>query len=148
MRNGWSYHAPRRLDWIDARYSGAVFAAEINGGGTKPDRSAAFKSLEERTGARLGVSAHDTGADNRIGYREDERFAMCSTFKFLASAAVLARVDRKEEKLDRMILVKKSDILPNSPAAEKNAGKSMSLEALCEAAIILSDNTAGNLYPR
>lgn len=109
------------------------------------DLSAAFKSLEEKTSARLGVSAHDTGSDNRIGYREDERFAMCSTFKFLASAAVLARVDRKEEKLDRMILVKKSDILPNSPATEKNAGKSMSLEALCEAAITLSDNTAGNL---
>lgn len=109
------------------------------------DLAAAFKSLEEHAGARLGVSAHDTGNDNRIGYREDERFAMCSTFKFLASAAVLARVDRKKDKLSRMILVKKSDILPGSPATEKNAGKSMSLEALCEAAFTLSDNTAGNL---
>jgi beta-lactamase class A len=62
---------------------------------SRVDLGAAFKSLEEKTGARLGVSAHDTGSDNRIDYRENERFAMCSTFKFLASAAVLARVDRK-----------------------------------------------------
>jgi beta-lactamase class A len=112
---------------------------------SRVDLEAAFKTLEEKTGARLGVSAHDTGSDNRIDYRENERFAMCSTFKFLAAAAVLARVDRKEEHLDRMILVKKSEILANSPTTKKNAGKSMSLEALCEAAITLSDNTAANL---
>lgn len=115
------------------------------GAANRVDLAAAFKSLEEKTGARLGVSAHDTGSDNRIGYRETERFAMCSTFKFLASAAVLARVDREQEQLNRMIPVKKGDILPNSPATEKNAGKSMTLESLCEAAITLSDNTAGNL---
>jgi beta-lactamase class A len=56
------------------------------------DLAAAFKTLEEKTGARLGVSAHDTGRDSRIEYRENERFAMCSTFKFLASAAVLASI--------------------------------------------------------
>lgn len=116
-------------------------AAPVN----RVDLTAAFKSLEENSGARLGVSAHDTGSDVYIGYRENECFAMCSTFKFLAAAAVLARVDRKQDELHRMVLVKESDILANSPATEKNTGKSMSLEALCEAAITLSDNTAGNL---
>jgi beta-lactamase class A len=111
----------------------------------REDLAAAFKTLEEKTGARLGVSAHDTGSDSRIDYRENERFAMCSTFKFLASAAVLARVDQKQEQLDRMILIKKSDLVDYSPVTEKYAGKEMSIEAICEAAVTLSDNTTGNL---
>lgn len=120
-------------------------ARSQNQPGDGKDLAAAFKQLEDKTGARLGVSAHDTGNDHRINYRQDERFAMCSTFKFLASAAVLARVDAKQEQLDRMILIPKKGILPNSPTTKENAGKSLSLGALCEAAITLSDNTAGNL---
>ncbi len=109
------------------------------------DLAAAFKTLEERTGARLGVAAHDTGSDNRIGYREDERFAMCSTFKFLAAAAVLARVDREEEELNRIVKFKKSDLVDYSPVTEKHLDSGMSLAAICEAAVTMSDNTAGNL---
>lgn len=112
---------------------------------SRVDLTAAFKSLEDKTGARLGVSAHDTGSDNRIDYRENERFAMCSTFKFLASAAVLARVDRKQEELNRIVKFNKSDLVPNSPVTEKHVGDGMSLGAICEAAITRSDNTAGNL---
>ncbi len=112
---------------------------------SRVDLAGAFKAFEQETGARLGVSAHDTGSDNRIEYRQNERFAMCSTFKFLAAAAVLARVDRKEEQLDRVIIYKKSDLVSYSPVTEKHVGKGMSLEAICEAAITMSDNTAGNL---
>ena len=111
----------------------------------KQDLAAAFKAMEDRTGARLGVSALDTGSDNRIGYRQNERFAMCSTFKFLAAAAILARVDGKQEQLDRKILIKKRDIISHSPIAEKHVGKSMTLAQLCEATVTVSDNAAGNL---
>ena len=109
------------------------------------DLAAAFKTMEEKTGARLGVSAHDTGSDNRIEYRQNERFAMCSTFKFLASAAVLRAWIRGRNRLERMILIKKSDLVPYSPVTEKYVGKGMSIKAICEAAVTLSDNTAGNL---
>jgi beta-lactamase class A len=109
------------------------------------DLAAAFKALEDKTGARLGVSAHDTGADSRIDYRQHERFAMCSTFKLLASTAVLTRVDAGQEKLDRAITIKKSDIVEYSPTTGKHVGGTLSLAQLCEAAITLSDNTAGNL---
>ena len=92
MRNGWSYHAPRGTDWFNAGYyrrlslsQRSTIAAPVS----RVDLAGAFKALEQETGARLGVSAHDTGSDNRIEYRENERFAMCSTFKFLAAAAVL-----------------------------------------------------------
>ncbi|WP_027229915.1 class A beta-lactamase [Phyllobacterium sp. UNC302MFCol5.2] len=109
------------------------------------DLDAAFKGLDEKTGARLGVAALDTASDSKIEYRAHERFAMCSTFKFLAAAAVLAKVDRKEEKLDRVIKYGKGDLVAGSPATGKHVDEGMTLAALCEAAITLSDNTAGNL---
>ncbi|WP_271893286.1 class A beta-lactamase [Candidatus Phyllobacterium onerii] len=112
---------------------------------SRMDLAGAFKAIEAEAGARLGVSAHDTGSDNRIEYRQHERFAMCSIFKFLAAAAVLARVDHEQERLDRIFTYKKSDLVPYSPVTEKHVGEGMSLEAICEAAITMSDNTAGNL---
>ena len=55
--------------------------------------------LEKRTGGRLGVSVLDTQTNISFGYRGSEAFAMCSTFKVLASGMVLARVDGGEEGL-------------------------------------------------
>jgi len=60
-----------------------------------------FTSIEARIGGHLGVAAIETASGKRIDYRPDERFPMCSTFKFLAVAAVLKRVDEKQERLDR-----------------------------------------------
>ena len=71
---------------------------------------------------------------------------MCSTFKLLAGAAVLARVDAGQESLERRIRFEASDLVAYSPATEKGVGEpGMTLAALCDAAITLSDNTAGNL---
>ena len=50
-------------------------------------------AIEARNGGRLGVFALDTGSGRSLAHRADERFIMCSTFKVLATAAVLARVD-------------------------------------------------------
>ena len=50
---------------------------------------AAFAQLEETNGGRLGVAVLDTATGERSGYRADERFPMCSTFKFLLASAVL-----------------------------------------------------------
>ena len=107
------------------------------------DRIAA---IEERTGARIGVAALDTGNGKRLDHRSDERFPMCSTFKFLAAAAVLKRVDNGKEKLDRFVTYGANDILEYAPVTKahlKDGG--MTLSALCAAAIEQSDNTAGNL---
>ncbi|QJP12805.1 class A beta-lactamase [Starkeya sp. ORNL1] len=101
--------------------------------------------LEKKTGGRLGVTIIDTADGTRAGYRADERFPMCSTFKALAAAAVLARVDAGKEQLDRIIRYAKSDLVTYSPTTEKHVADGMTLAALCEATITLSDNTAGNL---
>ncbi len=106
---------------------------------------AAFAQLERSNGGRLGVSVLDTTTGERTGYRRDERFAMCSTFKFLLAAAVLQRVDRYEEKLDREIAIPPKPLIGNSPSTELHAGGSMTIGALCQAALTRSDNTAANL---
>ncbi len=70
---------------------------------------------------------------------------MCSTFKLLAVAAVLRRVDEGEENLTREILVPEDEILAYAPITAKHAGKAMTLFDLCAAAMVWSNNTAANL---
>lgn len=106
---------------------------------------AAFAQLERSNGGRLGVAVLDTSTGERSGYRADERFAMCSTFKFLLVAAVLQRVDRHAEKLDRAIAIPPKPLVGNSPLTEPHAGGTMTVAALCEATLTRSDNTAANL---
>src|SRR6266513_3307306 len=103
-------------------------------------------SIEQRTGARIGVAGLDTGSGKRLDYRSEERFPMCSTFKFLAAAAVLKRVDEKQDHLDRFIRYGAKDILEYAPVTKAHLEDGgMTLGALCAAAIEQSDNTAGNL---
>lgn len=106
----------------------------------------ALADLERRYGGRLGVAILDTASGRLIEHRGDERFPLCSTFKFLAAALILARVDRDEESLTRRIVYQKSDIVPYSPVTEKHiGGEGMTVGDICDAAVTLSDNTAGNL---
>jgi beta-lactamase class A len=103
-------------------------------------------ALEKAHGGRLGVAILDTATGRRIHHRGEERFPMCSTFKLLAVAGVLSRVDRGEVDLARRIEFAKADLVSYSPVTEKRTGApGMTLAEICEAAITLSDNTAGNL---
>jgi beta-lactamase class A len=117
---------------------------------TPPDLSAAvasrFADLERRYDARLGLYARDTGGGAVLAHRADERFAMCSTFKAVAAAAVLRGTDPAG--LRRAVRIRRADFLEPSPASEANVGGTMTLEALCAAAVQVSDNTAGNLLLR
>lgn len=104
-----------------------------------------FASIAAKSGGRLGAAMLDTGSGLTADLNGDERFPLCSTFKLLAAAALLARVDGDEENLDREIAVRPQDIVTYSPETENHVGGAMSLAAVCAAAITLSDNTAGNL---
>jgi beta-lactamase class A len=108
--------------------------------------TARLKALERENGGRLGVSILDTGNGTRWGYRAGERFPMCSTFKLLAAALVLHRVDAGQEQLDRKVIVKASDIITHSPTTSQYVGpQGITIAQLCEATVTLSDNAAGNL---
>lgn len=102
--------------------------------------------IEVTLGGRLGVDVHDTGTGQRHSHRPDERFPMCSTFKLLACAAVLARVDTGRERLSRRMRFEAGDLVTYSPVTkDRVGGDGMTLAELCEAGITRSDNTAGNL---
>jgi beta-lactamase class A len=111
--------------------------------------SDALAALEARHGGRLGVYARDLGSGWAISHRADEAFPMCSTFKMLLVAAVLARVARGRERLTRKITYTTHDLLAYAPVTKAhlaaNGTGALSVEALCGAAIEWSDNTAANL---
>lgn len=104
-----------------------------------------FRRIERDVKGRLGVSVLYTGSGRQFGFRALERFPMCSTFKLLAAALILRRVDQGKEQLDRHVAIRQSDIISYSPAAEKRVGNDMTVAELCEAAVTLSDNAAANL---
>ena len=122
----------------------AVLMAEV-GFAAQDALQGEFARIEAKSGGRLGVAVLDTRDGSRTGHRADERFAMCSTFKLLAGAAVLARHDAGKEQLDRRIRYGAKDLVTYSPVTEKHVATGMTLAELCDAAIALSDNTAGNL---
>jgi beta-lactamase class A len=110
---------------------------------TEPHASIA--SLERTHGGRLGVAILNTESGRSIAYRGHERFRLCSTHKLLSTALVLHRVDRGQESLGRRILYKQDELLSYAPITSKHVADGMTIAELCEAAITLSDNTAGNL---
>jgi beta-lactamase class A len=108
-----------------------------------------FHRLERHTGGRLGVSCLNTDGKPLAAYRADERFPMCSTFKWLAVAALLARVDAGHDDLTRRVSITRGDLLAGTPVVAEHLGTDgISLDKLCEAAIADSDNTAANLILR
>ncbi|HEY2710815.1 MAG TPA: class A beta-lactamase [Caulobacteraceae bacterium] len=105
-----------------------------------------FAAIEAKVGGRLGVFALDTATGAKLAYRADERFPMCSTFKAMAVAALLKRVDAGKERLDRFVPFGQADLLSYAPVSKAHiAAGGMKLAELCAAAIEFSDNTAANL---
>lgn len=100
---------------------------------------------EARIGGRIGFALLDSGTGRRFAYRAAERFPMCSTFKFLLAAAILARVDHGRERLDATIPIARGDIIANSPFSETRVGGTATIAELCAATVGLSDNAAANL---
>lgn len=114
----------------------------------KPKLERELARIERESLGRLGVAVLDTETGLEVGLRAGERFPMCSTFKCLASAAVLKRVDRGELRLDKSVQFEAKDLVTYSPVTKDRVGIGMTLAEICEAALTQSDNTAGNLLLR
>ncbi|MEU0495985.1 class A beta-lactamase [Mycobacterium sp. NPDC006124] len=110
-----------------------------------PGASDALAQLEARAKVRLGVFAVDTGSRAVVTHRADERFLMCSTAKVLVVAAVLRRSQTEPGLLDRVVDYGPSDVLAWAPVTSLHVTEGMTVAALCDAAITVSDNTAANL---
>ncbi|GHI00078.1 beta-lactamase [Neobacillus kokaensis] len=102
-----------------------------------------FAELEHKFDARLGVYAIDTGTNQTVSYRPNERFAYASTFKALAAGALLQHYSI--DQLDELVKYSREDIVTYSPVTELHVDTGMTLREIIEAAVRYSDNTAGNL---
>ncbi|ALQ71041.1 class A beta-lactamase [Bacillus thuringiensis] len=102
-----------------------------------------FSQLEKKFDARLGVYAIDTGTNQTISYRPNERFAFASTYKALAAGVLLQQYST--EKLNDVITYTKEDLVDYSPVTEKHVDTGMTIGQIAEAAVRYSDNTAGNI---
>ncbi|MCW1383846.1 class A beta-lactamase [Novosphingobium sp. KCTC 2891] len=109
----------------------------------------ALGKLEHGVGGRLGVSVLDTGTGQSFGWREDELFGMCSTFKLSLAALVLREVDAGRLDANERLMWSVLDLLPNSPVTGAAIGpQGMTVTALAQAAQATSDNLAANLVMR
>ena len=123
-------------------------ASPLGATGSEPVNAfgARISALEISSGGRIGVSVVGTDGSRLLAHRQDERFALCSTFKVLLAASVLARVDANQETLERTLAYSSADLLDHAPITKANlaAGK-MTIGELNAASIQYSDNTAANL---
>jgi beta-lactamase class A len=102
--------------------------------------------IERRIGGRIGVTALDTRDGAHIAYHADERFAMCSSFKWTLVAAVLSRIDHGEFNLNRRVRFSSIDLLGYSPRTKTHVSEgSLPVSELCAAAVEVSDSAAANL---
>ena len=109
-------------------------------------RHPTVEELESQVGGRVGLFAIATDSGTTIAHREDERFALCSTFKWVLAAAVLATVDENHLALGQQIPFGPGEIIDHSPVTAKHVQQGqMSVEELARAAVVTSDNTAANL---
>lgn len=104
-------------------------------------------SIERTAQGRLGVAMLDTGSGLQLGWRQDERFAMASTFKAVLAGWMLALVDQGKERLDARVHYAAGDVVAYSPVSGPRAGDGggLTVGELCSATVSLSDNTAANV---
>ena len=103
-----------------------------------------IEALEQRYDVVIGLTAADLRSGRWFSHRADERFAMCSTFKTYAAAAVLQQAERGELALTDTVTIDPDDIITHSPVSGTRVGASMTLAELCQAALQQSDNAAAN----
>ncbi len=125
---------------------GAVFVPAPAFAAPLPAGAAMLRALEARAGGRLGVAVRDTASGRGFGWRQDERFAHCSTFKLSLAAMVLAQIDAGHARGDEVLAYSVLDVLPASPVTGAAAAKEgLPVLTLAQAAVERSDNLAANL---
>jgi len=112
------------------------------------EADARLRALETGLGGRVGLMALDTASGRRLSWRDGERFAMCSSFKWLLAASVLSKVEQGTLSPKQVIPYSKADLqglglAPTTKAHLKDGA--LPIETLCAAAVEESDNGAANL---
>jgi beta-lactamase class A len=99
------------------------------------------------TAGRVGVAAWRLdGKGPVLLFNADEAFPMASTFKVAVAGAVLARVEKGETRLDKMITIEPDRMDPSEIIAARfiHPGVALSVYNLLELMLTQSDNTAAD----
>nr|WP_218621592.1 class A beta-lactamase [Mycolicibacterium hippocampi] len=113
-----------------------------------PPTDQRIEALERQYNVVVGLWAVDVASGRWLAHRAKERFALCSTFKTYAAAAILQRAERGELSLTDAVRVEPTDIISHSPVTGTRVGATMTLAELCQATLQVSDNAAANLLLR
>ena len=111
------------------------------------DPIGAVQTYERSSGGHVGFWAQNLRTGVQTGWRADERFVLCSTFKMSVGALVLHRVDRGQDRLDTPIPLTAGDV-PDwyAPVSKANLARGeMTVAEMCRAAVEQSDNSCANL---
>lgn len=127
-------------------FAGCSSAREVSG--ERDWRRRRLRQMEETARGRLGAYVYDTQSNIGFGWREDERFAHCSSFKMSLAAMLLSQADRGEVDLGEILRWSARDMLPVSPVTQANVDQGLTVEALAHATLVTSDNTAANVLLR
>ncbi|MGW0805482.1 class A beta-lactamase [Nonomuraea sp. NPDC002799] len=105
-----------------------------------------LRELEATIKGHIGAFAIDTATGKTVGYRSGQRFPLLSTFKAMACAAVLHKARTSAPGLmDKVVTWTQAEVKENSPVTKDHVKDGLTVAQLCEAAITVSDNTAGNM---
>ena len=138
-----------RRDMMLAIGASVLLAGRGNAGAIGRAPTARLRAIERAAGGRLGAFVLDTGSGRSFGWRADERFCHCSTFKLSLAAMALREADAGRLDLTETLAFSRADIVGYSPVIEKNLDKGkLPILALAEAAQITSDNAAANVLMR
>ena len=123
-----------------------ALAGRADAGTPMRDPTARLRAIERASGGRLGAFVLDTGSGRSFGWRADERFCHCSTFKLSLAAMALREADAGRLNLMETLAFSRADIVAYSPIVEGNLDKGkLPILALAQAVQITSDNAAANV---
>lgn len=110
-----------------------------------PGRLAAkLRIIEAAAGGTLGVSIRNTATGQTVGYKADQRFGHCSSFKMSLAALVLKLDQDGTVNAQERIRWTRGDLMPVSPFTTSRVDKGATLLELAEATQKTSDNAAAN----
>ena len=144
---------PQSTPVVSRRAALATLVAVLTAGcaatrGAPDWRIARLRRLEESAGGRLGVYIYDTDTRVGVGWRANERFAQCSSFKMSLAAMLLRMADDGSADFSEVLHWTQRDMLSVSPVTAANIATGLSVEALARATLVTSDNTAANVLMR
>ncbi|MBI4501992.1 MAG: class A beta-lactamase [Gemmatimonadetes bacterium] len=111
----------------------------------------AIENIAGSAAGRVGVSVVHLESGRSAFLNATEAFPMASSYKVAIAIALLTRVDRRELRLDSLVVIDSTDLHPGSGTVSDllaQPGVALSLRNLLELMMLISDNSATDVVLR